>query len=373
MGQLAPLRIAVIGAGIIGAAIADALAARGASVSMFDMRRPGAGASQASAGVLCPYTEGSPGSPLLALGVRSLAMWDGWVERLRESVDVPFSCARSGTLEVALSADEVAHLQRARAWLSAEGITHQWMEGAQVREFEPTVSTSALAGLVISGHGYVQVPALVTALMASARRRGATCETPAEIIHVDQRRDVVYVRVGDRVDEFDHVVIAAGSWSRRVRVADVPVFPVRPIRGQLLHLKWPGAAMPQRSVWGTRCYTVPWPDGSLLVGATVEDVGFDERSTVAGVRDLLDAAGELLPGAWQASLAEVRVGLRPATVDHLPLLGPLASHPRITMATGHYRNGVLLAPYTADVVTRQILDNDRDPMLALTRPERVLA
>jgi glycine oxidase len=115
---------------------------------------------------------------------------------------------------------------------------------------------------------------------------------------------------------------------------------------------------------------VPWPDGSLLVGATVEDVGFDERSTVAGVRDLLDAAGDLLPGAWQASLEGVRVGLRPATADHLPLLGPLAQHPRIILSTGHYRNGVLLAPYTADVVTRLIFDNDRDAMLDLTRPER---
>jgi glycine/D-amino acid oxidase-like deaminating enzyme len=107
-----------------------------------------------------------------------------------------------------------------------------------------------------------------------------------------------------------------------------------------------------------------------LVGATVEDVGFDERSTVAGVRDLLDAVGELLPAAWQASLEAVRVGLRPATADHLPLLGSLDRYPRITLATGHYRNGVLLAPYTADVVSRLILDNDRDSMLDLTRPER---
>ena len=125
-------------------------------------------------------------------------------------------------------------------------------------------------------------------------------------------------------------------------------------------------------MWSKGCYTVPWPDGSLLVGATVEDVGFDERSTVAGVRDLLDAVGELFPGAWQASLEGVRVGLRPATADHLPLVGPLASHPRITLAAGHYRNGVLLAPWTADVVTRQILDGDRDAMLGMTRPERAL-
>ncbi len=124
MGPLAHLRIAVIGAGIIGAAIADALTARGARVSMYDRRSPGAGASQASAGVLCPYTEGSPGSPLLALGARSLAMWEGWVERLRAKTAVPFAYDRCGTLEIALSTDEVAHLRSARDWLAAEGIGH---------------------------------------------------------------------------------------------------------------------------------------------------------------------------------------------------------------------------------------------------------
>lgn len=333
---------------------------------MFDMRAPGRGASQASAGVLSPYIEAKPGSPLLTLGTRSLGMWDAWVEALRARTTVPFHYDRSGTLEVALNGEEAAHLRRSAEWLAAEGIAHEWLEGAALRTREPQVNSSAVGGLLIPVHGFVQVPALVAALMASARQHGATCETPAEIIHVEQKKDVVHVRVGDRVDEVDHVVIAAGSWSRRVRVAGVPVFPVRPIRGQLLHLTWPDAQVPLRSVWGTRCYTVPWSDGSLLVGATVEDVGFDERSTAAGVRELLDAATELLPAASHASLREVRVGLRPATADHLPLLGPVAGHPRITLATGHYRNGILLAPYTADVVTRMIMDDDRDPMLDVT-------
>lgn len=367
-------RVAVIGAGIIGAAIADALAVRNARVALYDMRRPGAGSSQASAGVLCPYVEAKPGSPLLALGARSLGMWNDWVAQIRSRTRAPFHYDRSGTLEVALGADEAAHLSAVSAWLTAEGVAHEWLEGADLRRAESQVSESAQAGLLIKDHGFVQVTALVTALMASARQHGATCETPTEIIHVEQKRDVVHVRSADQspaeAQEVDQVVIAAGPWSRRVRVAGAPVFDVRPIRGQLLHLHCPSNSLPHSSVWGPRCYTVPWPDGSLLVGATVEDVGFDERSTVAGVRDLLDAVGELLPAAWQASLHEVRVGLRPATADHLPLLGPLDRHPRIILATGHYRNGVLLAPYTAHAISRLILDNERDPMLELTRPER---
>lgn len=373
------MKVAIVGAGIVGAAIADAMAARGARVHLYDMRRPGAGASQASAGVLAPYVEAKAGSPLLILGTRSLAMWDAWVEALRARTTVPFHYDRSGTLEVALGADDAAHLRRSTEWLFAAGIPHEWLDAAALREREPQVNPSAVGGLLIPSHGFVQVPALVAALMASARQHGATCETPAEVVHVEQKaRSVggtevpphVHLRVGDRVEEFDHVVIAAGSWSRRVRVAGVPVIPVRPIRGQLLHLKWSGESLPQRSIWGTRCYTVPWPDGSLLVGATVEDAGFDERTTVAGVRELMEGVTDLLPGAARASLESVRVGLRPATPDHLPLLGSLARHPQVTLATGHYRNGILLAPYTADVVTRLVLDGDHDPMLALTRPDR---
>jgi glycine oxidase len=301
-------------------------------------------------------------------------MWDSWVDQIRSRTPVPFHYDRSGTLHVALGADEAAALKAASVWLTAEGVAHEWLQGSALREREPQISGSAEAGLLIPGHGFVQVSALIAALLDSARQHGAICETPTEILQVEQTGDVVRVRalnqpVSDAL-EVDHVVIAAGPWSRRVRVAGAPASEVRPVRGQLLQLKWNDGSLPTRSVWGTRCYTVPWPDGSLLVGATVEDVGFDERSTVAGVRDLLDAAGELLPGAWQASLEGVRVGLRPATADHLPLLGPLARHRRITLATGHYRNGVLLAPYTADVVTRLILDNTLDPMLDLTRPDR---
>jgi glycine oxidase len=364
-------RIAIIGSGVIGASIADAITARGAAVTIYDMRAPGQGASQASAGVLSPYIEAKPGSPLLALGVRSLGMWDTFMDGLRlraRGLDVEY--ARTGTLEVALNDDDERRHNDARAWLATESVAHEWLDRSALQVFAPTVSRAAHAGLFIPVHGFVNVSALVRALMHAARLSGAVAITPAEIIHVEQVRDVVRVRVGDQVEEFDHVVIAAGSWTRRVRVAGLPVFPVKPIRGQLLHLRWTGTVRPAQSIWGTRCYTVPWSDGSLLVGATVEDVGFDERSTVSGVRELLDAVMELLPEAASASLDAVRVGLRPATTDHLPLVGPLKHQPRVVMAAGHYRNGILLAPLTADIVSRLILDGARDPVLNQLDPAR---
>lgn len=364
-------RIAIIGAGVIGATIADALAARDAAVTMFDMRAPGQGASQASAGVLSPYIEAKPGSTLLSIGSRSLGMWDAFVAHLRSRAStLNFEYSRSGTLEVALDEADAVRLSHACEWLRTAGVAHEWMDPAAARSFAPAIAPKAAGGLLVAEHGCVSVSALVRALTSAARQSGAVCVTPVEILHVEQKRDVVAVRVGDDTHDFDHVVLAAGSWTRRVRVAGLPVFPVRPIRGQLLHLKWAEGSRPEQSIWGGRCYTVPWSDGSLLVGATVEDVGFDERSTVEGVRELMDAVVELLPGAATASLEAVRVGLRPATVDHLPLLGPLRNHPRIVVAAGHYRNGILLAPLTADIVSRLILDNDRDPVLDQLDPER---
>jgi glycine/D-amino acid oxidase-like deaminating enzyme len=128
--------------------------------------------------------------------------------------------------------------------------------------------------------------------------------------------------------------------------------------------------MPTRVVWGHDCYTVPWHDGTLLVGATVEDVGFDEASTVEGVRLLTSGVAKLIPDAQHAAVAEVRVGLRPATPDGLPLIGPLTMAPTVTLATGHYRNGILLTPLTAKLVSDCILDGSRDPLLAVTTPDR---
>ena len=140
-----------------------------------------------------------------------------------------------------------------------------------------------------------------------------------------------------------------------MRIAGLPPTVVKPIRGQLLHLTWPESLpMPKQVIWAERCYTVPWSDRTLLVGATVEDVGFDERSTMAGVHGLMAAVGEILPGAWQASLKEVRVGLRPATPTNAPMVGPAANSPRVILATGHFRNGVMLAPLTAQLVGRAL-------------------
>lgn len=364
------MRVLVLGAGIIGASVAEALASRQVEVTVLDMRGVGRGCSQASGGMLTPYIEADGNTPLLTLCTRSLGLFDSFLARLLETSRSAIEYARTGTLEVALDDDGAARLLGNKVWLDTTGVESEWLDGDAVRVFEPSVTPAATGGLLTPDHGLVGVESLLTAVVQQAKLQGATFEFPVEVFSVEQQRDLVEVRTADRVYTADAVVLAAGSWSRRVRIAHVPPLPVRPIRGQLLHLQWCEGDQPSRIVWGPHCYAVPWSDGSLLVGATVEDVGFDEGTTVSGVQSLTSAATELLPHASGARLESIRVGLRPSLPDGLPAIGPFANAPRIVAATGHYRSGVLLAPFTAEVVSRYLVDGHQDSTFAVTSPNR---
>jgi glycine oxidase len=360
-----------LGAGVVGVAIADALAAHGAAVTVLEMRGPGRGASVASAGILAPYVESHHDPRFLELATRSLSLYDAFVARAAERSGRRVEYERTGTLEVALDDADLTRLEASRAALAQSGIAHEWLSPAELRAAEPSVTNEALGALLIKPHGFVGVGSLIVALVQSARLAGASFEVPVEAVEVDPRPDQVDVRAGDSHYTADAVVIAAGTWSGRVRIRNASRLDVRPVRGQLLHLAWTAGRLPGRVVWGPRCYTVPWSDRSLLVGATVEEVGFDERSTVSAVQELTGAVNELLPEAKTASLREVRVGLRPASADGLPIIGPLEASSRVLMATGHYRNGVLLAPITAAIVRDYLVDGVSDPALEWTTPARL--
>lgn len=344
------MNVVVIGAGIIGAAVAEELASRDVHVTVLEMRSPGRGATQASAGMLVPYHEGRDHPALLDLCTQSLDLYDDFIRRVRERSGVAIEYSRDGSLEVSTTEADAARLLEMRAWLTDQKVASDWLDAEDLRAFESSVTSRAVGGLFIPIQGFVGASALVKALVQSARLQGASFESPVEAVRVDPLGTGIEVRADARRFTADAVVVAAGTWSGRVRIAGQPPLPVRPIRGQLIELKWDGAGLPKYPVWGSRVYTVPWRPHTLLVGATTEDVGFDERSTAAGVQELLEGVGELLPGARQASVAEIRVGLRPKTENGLPLLGPLSSEPRICLATGHFRNGIMLAPLTAKIV-----------------------
>ena len=363
--------VLIVGAGVIGCACAHELAAAGARVSVFDARQAGKGASQASAGVLAPYIEGHEAGPLRELGARSLGMYDRFVQHAMRTSGLTVQYTRNGTLEMAYRHDAVERLCQSAGTLSAQGVRAEWLEGPALRAAEPLVTSAVKGGLLIANHGFVGVPDLVDALAASAMRNGATFALDTRVVAIDHGPGGrIAVETENGVSFGDAVVIATGSWTSQLRVADADRASVKPIRGQLLHLSWPTAQPLRHVLWGPGCYLVPWLTGRVLVGATMEDVGFDERATAVGVKDLLEAAGTLVPELWKAAFTEVRVGLRPASTDGLPIVGASAMVPGVIYATGHYRNGVLLAPLTAALVKDLVFGHGTDPALAMLSPGR---
>lgn len=362
--------VVVIGAGIVGAAVAYVCAQRGAQVTVVEARAPGAGATHASAGMLAPYLEGHS-DELRTLTVNALDRYEAFATRLSSEAHAGLEYARSGTLQLATRAEHLDAMSQQARELTASGLKVQTLDREQVRSFEPAVSQAVLGGLFIPTHGLIGAIAMTDAMLAAAQSRGATIETRCRITRIEPTGHGGVACVGENGQrwEANHVVLAAGSWASHIAIDGVPALPVRPVRGQLLHLQC-GALAPSRILWGARCYLVPWSDGTTLVGATVEDVGFDERVTSAGVADLLGAAREILAIGGDAQFLGARAGLRPCSPDERPLVGPSDRLPGLCYAVGHYRNGVMLAPLTGEVLADWMLEQRVDPMLELMRPQR---
>ncbi len=354
----AALRVGVVGAGIVGCSVAFELSRRGAEVEVFDGRPAGGGATQASAGILAPYIEGHHSGALLELAVRGLSVYEGFVNRVRRSADVPFEYHRNGTIEIA--GDEA----RARILRSTVRVGSplagrvEWLEPLELRRLEPAV-TWAHGGLLCSEHGHIAVRSFLSAVVAAARRHGAIFHERAEVHRIRLEADACVIETTHEVRSFDRVILSAGSWSPSLDPTGEIRDAIRPIRGQMLKCSWHGPRI-TRVIWSTGCYVVPWQDGSLLVGATSEDVGFDERSTPEGIATLFAAARQVVPDLRSSEVDEVRVGLRPASVRDLPIIEPSASDPRLFYAVGHFRNGVLLAPLTAEIAASYLLNGQVD-------------
>lgn len=359
----------VVGAGVIGCSVAYELAKAGARVQVLEPRAPGQGATRASAGILAPYIEGHEGK-LRDLGARSLELYDGFIERLRLDSGHGIVYQRNGTFEMAFNEADLRRLNAQVALLQSERVDFTGYLQEAFHNVEPNASSRALAALLIPMHGFVGVTSLTLAAAAAAEKFGAQFTNDVGAIRI-------YALPGNRVGvqtaaamwDADRVVLSAGSWSSRITVQDADPIPVKPIRGQLIQFQTnPGDI--RRVLWGPNGYLVPWPDGTVLVGATMEDVGFDESHTEDAVRELRKAAAELVPSLADARVTSVRTGLRPRGPDDLPMLGPSRAVPGLFYATAHYRNGILLAPLTVQLIRDLVLGGPVDPALRDLDPAR---
>jgi glycine oxidase len=343
----------VIGAGIVGLACAWRAAERGLSVLVLERDEPGAGASGVAAGMLAPVTEADFGDEqLLRANLRSRELWPGFAAELEESSGLSTGYSESGALVVAADRDDAEELRRLHEYQRSLGLDASWLTPSACRREEPGLSPRVGGGILAPQDGHVDPRATVGALAAALERAGGELRSGAEVVglELDGGRVSGVRTAGGRVGT-ERVVLAAGCWSGEGIETGGPLPPVRPVKGQLLELRTRqgGRQLSERIVRTPRCYLVSRGDGRVVLGATVEEQGFDTAVTADAIYRLLEAAWEVLPEVSELELVAARAGLRPGTPDNLPLIGP-AEPEGLLLATGHYRNGVLLAPLTGQAV-----------------------
>ncbi|WP_406107299.1 glycine oxidase ThiO [Streptomyces sp. NBC_01003] len=371
--------VLVVGGGIIGLVTAWRAAQRGLRTAVVDPE-PGGGAAQVAAGMLAAVTElhyGEAEQTLLGLNVESARRYPAFAAELSEATGLDLGYRACGTLAVALDADDRAHLRELHALQRKSGLESEWLTGRECRRLEPMLAPSVRGGLRVDGDHQIDPRRLAKALVAACERAGVRFHRQwAERLTVvrEGARGVVLAD-GTGLDA-DQVVLAGGSLSGRLAgVPDDVLPPVRPVKGQVLRLTVPKVYAPFLSrtvravVRGGNLYLVPRVNGELVVGATSEELGWDTTVTAGGVYELLRDAHELVPGITELPLTETRAGLRPGSPDNAPILGPTAL-PGLLLATGHYRNGVLLTPVTGDAMAHVLATGELPEVARPFTPRR---
>ncbi|MFL5870713.1 MAG: glycine oxidase ThiO [Solirubrobacterales bacterium] len=341
-----------VGAGVIGLAGAWRAAQRGARVCVLERDRPAAGATGVAAGMLAPVGEASWGEErLLALNFESLRRWPSFAEELEGEAELETGFAQQGALHVALDRDEAEELRRRYELHRSLGLDSEWLRGRETREIEPGLATVVRGGAHVPGEASVDPRRVVAALLGALDRAGVGVQSGTEVVVAERRAGGWRVETADgRAFAGANLVLAAGCWSGQAQWISGGAPPVRPVKGEILTLRGsPAEPVCERIVAGERVYMVPRADGRLIVGATVEERGFDTAVTAGGVHELLREAYRLIPEIAELELVEATAGLRPGTPDNAPLIGR-GEPDGLLVATGHFRNGVLQAPVTADCV-----------------------
>jgi len=363
----------VVGAGVIGLAIAEALARGGAKVRVLERSAScGQGASGAAAGMLAGGAEATAADPFQELCQASRQLWPAWAADLEKTSGRDCELELSGLLRVTGAQEMALELERISQWQREHGVeVSGLLDQAQLAQLVPGLGPLVLAGVHYRRDGHVHTHRVTDALVTACRRRGVIIEMETEVteieIHAGRPRLTVN---GGRQIEADYVVVCAGSWSGAILSPGTARDVVEPIRGQMVALD-PGRQLLPMIVFGDHGYVLQKRSGLVLTGATEERVGYQPWPTAEGVSQLMSAAADIMPELGQARFASAWAGLRPHARDGWPLLGRTEAEGRLLLATGHYRNGILLAPVTAALIARAVLEGADPPELAPFSPGRL--
>ena len=356
---------AIIGSGIIGGSIAFELSRHGLSVVLLDRQEPGREASWAAGGMISPTPHLREDAQLAPFAKLSAALYPEFVSSVENASGNTVGFRSDGAMELSLSSDAEEKRDQTIAYLARLGFETRALSGDDARRLEPEISPNVRAALLLPTEARVNPRELTEAVLQAAARHGAEILANAEVVAVSKSGGAVDGVTCVRPTELGelpknaatdpvrakYVVLAAGCFSAQITGAEI-FAPVRPVRGQMVALA-PRTQTLRHSLRSEFGYLVPWSDGRIVAGSTLEDVGFEKAVTPAGLSRILRAVGEMAPSLDGAPIVETWSGLRPDTPDHLPLLGPTELRGLI-VATGHYRNGILLAPATARAVREWI-------------------
>jgi glycine oxidase len=357
--------VIVIGAGVIGAACAWRLAQAGARVTLLERSAPAAGASQAALGVLQYHAKPNVHPAYQYLSARSRELYPAVLNELAEATGERVPYTTSGQLNIALAEADWPDLDALEAVNTAQGLPVERASAEECRLLEPALNPAVLGGVYFPNDAWVDNTALTLALAQAAQRAGARLER-AEVTAIEHAagRPAAVLAGGER-RAADWIVLAAGCWSRQI--AGLPPLPVRPVRGQALAV---GGHLVRRVISSARGYLAPKASGQTQVGATVEEAGYDAGLTFGGIAELAQIGLEIAPRlrdmAWDGAWA----GLRPATPDGMPYVGPFAERPSVIAAVGHFRNGILQAPATAEIVAAYLSGGAVPEVARVLRPGR---
>jgi len=346
--------VIVVGGGVIGLASAWRLAQHGLSVAVLERGEPGGGATHVSAGMLAPVTEAEFGDePMLEERLAAARRWPTFAQELADAGGVDCGYRRNGCLSVALDADELGDIRRHHDFRLELGLAAEWLLPSACRELEPALSPRAAGGSLTRDDGEVDPRALAAALLAALGRADVPVHDHAEVIAAIFDGDrITGVTTADGASHAaDVVILAAGCWSGSCSWLPEAARPaVRPVKGQIVRLRGPaGEPVLERTIRTPEVYVVPRDTGEVVVGATVEERGFDTTVTAGAVHELLREAYRAVPELAELEFAEATAGLRPGTPDNVPVVAR-SELDGLVVATGHYRNGILLAPTTAERV-----------------------
>lgn len=354
------MRVTVVGGGCIGLGVAGALAADH-DVRLLEKNSLGSGASRAAAGMIAPVMEAEYGEDeLLELCLSSQELYPDFVEELEEETGVEVDFRREGTLGLAFDQPGVAELQRKVEFLREKGFEVEELDAEALRKVEPRISSYVVQGVRVPSERQVDNRRLVDALAERCRHREVKLHEhePMEELIYDGNR-VSRVRTSDGTYGTDYVMICAGAHSSRIGgLREADRMPVRPVKGEALSVRLDDPPEVEHVLRTSDVYCVPKSDGRLVVGGTMREEGFEETVTAGAVLDLLHEAYEVLPFVYEKELLETWAGLRPASRDSLPILGPSSVTENLGFATGHYRNGILLTPVTIQLVSDWFESND---------------